>query len=83
MVRSGGITFTLDVAAASGQRISNLRLKRNGQAIEASRDYVVAGWASINQSVEGPPIWDLVFRYLAKGPVSLTPRNDIELRGIG
>ena len=74
---------TLDVAAASGQRISNLRLKRNGQAIEASRDYVVAGWASINQSVEGPPIWDLVFRHLAKGPVSLTPRNDIELRGIG
>ena len=83
MVRSGGITFTLDVAAASGQRISNLRLKRDGQAIEASRDYVVAGWASINQSVEGPPIWDWVFRHLAKGPVSLTPSNDIELRGIG
>ena len=82
MVRSGGITFTLDIAAAAGQRISNLRLKRSGQAIEASRDYVVAGWASINEGVEGPPIWDLVFRHLAKGPLNVTPRQDIELRGV-
>jgi len=82
MVRSGGITFALDVSAASGQRISNVRLKRNGEAIEASRDYVVAGWASINQAVEGPPTWDLVFRHLAKGPLNVTPRQDIELRGL-
>jgi sulfur-oxidizing protein SoxB len=82
MVRSGGITFTLDVAAGAGQRISNLRLKRNGEAIEASRDYIVAGWASINEGVEGPPIWDLVFRHLAKGPLHVTPRQDIALRGV-
>jgi sulfur-oxidizing protein SoxB len=82
MVRTGGITFTLDIAAPSGQRVSDLRLKRNGAAIEASRDYVVAGWASINQAVEGPPIWDLVFRHLAKGPLTVTPRNDIALRGV-
>ena len=82
MVRSAGIAFTLDVAAAAGQRISNLRLKRSGEAIEASRDYVVAGWASINEGVEGPPIWDLVFRHLAKGPLNVTPRQDIELRGV-
>jgi sulfur-oxidizing protein SoxB len=82
MVRSGGITFTLDVAAGAGQRISNLRLKRNGEAIEASRDYIVAGWASINEGVEGPPIWDLVFRHLAKGPLNVTPRQDIALRGV-
>jgi sulfur-oxidizing protein SoxB len=82
MVRTGGITFTLDIAAPSGQRVSNLRLKRNGEAIDASRDYVVAGWASINQAVEGPPIWDLVFRHLGKGPLNVTPRNDIDLRGV-
>jgi sulfur-oxidizing protein SoxB len=81
MVRSGGIAFTLDITAASGRRISNLRLKRSDQPIEASRDYVVAGWASINQAVEGPPIWDLVFSHLAKGPINVVPRNDIELRG--
>lgn len=82
MVRSAGITFTLDVAAGAGQRISNLRLKRSSQPIEASRDYVVAGWASINQAVEGPPIWDLVFRHLAKGPLKVAPRQDVELRSI-
>ncbi|MCA3279402.1 MAG: thiosulfohydrolase SoxB [Roseomonas sp.] len=82
MVRSGGITFTLDVSAGAGQRISNLRLKRSGEAIEASRDYIVAGWASINQAVEGPPIWDLVFRHLAQGPLNVSPRNDIALRGV-
>jgi sulfur-oxidizing protein SoxB len=82
MVRSAGITFTLDVAAGAGQRISNLRLKQSGQPLEASRDYVVAGWASINQGVEGPPIWDLVFRHLARGPLNVTPRQDIELRGV-
>ena len=81
MVRSGGIAFTLDITAASGRRISNLRLKRSDQPIEASRDYVVAGWASINQAVEGPPIWDLMFSHLAKGPINVAPRNDIELRG--
>jgi sulfur-oxidizing protein SoxB len=80
MMRSGCITFTLDIAAASGQRISDLRLKRNGQGIEAACDYVVAGWASINQAVEGPLIWDLVFRHLAKRPLSIVPRKDIELR---
>ncbi|MCA3339788.1 MAG: thiosulfohydrolase SoxB [Roseomonas sp.] len=82
MVRSAGITFTLDVAAGAGQRISNLRLKRSGQAIEASQDYVVAGWASINEGVEGPPIWDLVFRHLAKGPLRVAQRQDVELRGM-
>jgi sulfur-oxidizing protein SoxB len=82
MVRSAGITFTLDVAAGAGQRISNLRLKRSGQPLEASRDYVVAGWASINEGVEGPPIWDLVFRHLAKGPLRVAQRQDVELRGM-
>ena len=82
MVRSAGITFTLDVAAGAGQRISNLRLKRSGQPLEASRDYVVAGWASINEGVEGPPIWDLVFRHLAKGPLRVAQRQGVELRGM-
>lgn len=82
MVRSAGITFTLDVAAGAGQRISNLRLKRSGQPLEASQDYVVAGWASINEGVEGPPIWDLVFRHLAKGPLRVAQRQDVELRGM-
>jgi sulfur-oxidizing protein SoxB len=80
MVRTGGISFTLDVAAPSGRRVSDLTLLRTGQPIDASRDYTVAGWASINQATEGPPIWDVVFRHLAKGPVRAEPRNDVRLR---
>jgi sulfur-oxidizing protein SoxB len=81
MVRTGGISFTLDVAAPSGQRVSELTLLRTGQPIDAARDYTVAGWASINQATEGPPIWDVVFRHLAKGPVRAEPRSDVRLRG--
>ncbi|MBR0682653.1 thiosulfohydrolase SoxB [Roseomonas eburnea] len=81
MVRTGGISFTLDVAAPSGRRVSDLTLLRTGQPIDAARDYTVAGWASINQATEGPPIWDVVFRHLAKGPVRAEPRNDVRLRG--
>jgi S-sulfosulfanyl-L-cysteine sulfohydrolase len=80
MVRTGGISFTLDVAAPSGRRVSDLTLLRTGQPIEAARDYTVAGWASINQATEGPPIWDVVFRHLAKGPVRAEPRRDVLLR---
>jgi sulfur-oxidizing protein SoxB len=82
MVRTGGLSFTLDVGAASGQRISDLRLKRTDQPIEAARDYTVAGWASINEGVEGPPIWDVLFRHLARGPIRVEARGDVRLRGL-
>jgi sulfur-oxidizing protein SoxB len=82
MVRTGGISFTLDVSAPSGRRVSDLTLLRTGQPIEAARDYIVAGWASVNQGTEGPPIWDVVFRHLAKGPVRAEPRRDVRLRGV-
>ena len=82
MVRTGGLSFTLDVSAASGQRISGLRLKRTDQPIEAARDYAVAGWASVNEGVEGPPIWDVLFRHLARGPIRVEARGDVRLRGL-
>jgi sulfur-oxidizing protein SoxB len=65
MVRAGGLGFTLDVGAPMGKRISNMRLLRNGSAIDPSRSYVVAGWASINEATQGPPVWDLVMRHIA------------------
>lgn len=82
MVRTGGITFTLDVSAPSGRRVSDLRLKRTGQPIDPGRDYVVAGWASINEGTQGPPIWEVVFAHLARGPLRIEPRNDVRLVGI-
>ncbi len=82
MVRTGGITFTLDVSAPSGRRVSDLRLKRTGQPIDPGRDYVVAGWASINEGTQGPPVWEVVFAHLARGPLRVEPRNDIRLIGV-
>jgi len=65
MVRAGGLGFTLDVRAPIGRRIADLRLLRNGAAIEPGKSYVVAGWASINENTQGPPVWDLVMRHIA------------------
>jgi sulfur-oxidizing protein SoxB len=66
MVRVGGMGFTIDVDAPAGRRISSMTLMKTGAAIEPSREYIVAGWASINQATEGPPIWDVVGNHLRK-----------------
>jgi len=62
MVRVGGMQYTCDPRAPMGQRISNMRLK--GRPIEAGKRYKVAGWASVQEGAEGPPIWDVVGGYL-------------------
>jgi sulfur-oxidizing protein SoxB len=65
MVRVGGVGYTIDVSKPIGSRISDLTdLKRNAP-LDANRKYVVAGWASIAENVAGPPIWEVVERYVA------------------
>jgi len=64
MVRVGGMSFTIDVDAPMGKRISDMRLVKSGEPIEAASVYTVAGWASINEGTEGPAIWDLVASHL-------------------
>jgi len=76
MVRVGGLGFTIDVDATMGRRISNLTLLRTGAPLEAARNYVVAGWASVNQATEGPPIWDIVAAYLKRQKVVRLAPND-------
>jgi sulfur-oxidizing protein SoxB len=66
MVRTGGLGFTIDVAAPIGRRISSMTLLKTGQGIEANKDYVVSGWASVGEDTEGPPIWDVVSNYISK-----------------
>jgi sulfur-oxidizing protein SoxB len=66
MVRAGGLGYTIDVHAPVGSRISSMTLLKTGQPIDPSRKYVVSGWASINQGTEGPPIWEVVERYVAR-----------------
>ncbi len=76
MVRVGGLGFTIDVDASMGKRISDMVLLRTGEPIEAGRNYVVSGWASVNQGTEGPPIWDVVADYLKRQKVVRVEPND-------
>ena len=65
MVRVGGLQYTIDPAAAAGQRISEMRL--NGKLIDAGKSYRVAGWAPVSEEAKnqgGEPIWDVIARHL-------------------
>jgi sulfur-oxidizing protein SoxB len=73
MVRVGGLTYTIDVAKPIGSRISDLTLMRNASPVDPQKDYVVSGWASINQDTAGPPIYDVVAAYLKKNATVRIP----------
>ena len=80
MVRVGGLGYRIDINAKQGDRISDMTLLATGDAIEPTREYAVAGWASVNPEVEGPPIWDVVEAHLtAHGTVSPKGENAIEI----
>ena len=83
MVRVGGMGFTVDPFATSGKRISNMTFLKTGKPIDAGRTYTVAGWASINQNTEGPPIWDVVSQYLrTKKTITPRPLDAVKVVGI-
>jgi sulfur-oxidizing protein SoxB len=65
MVRVGGLTYAIDISKPVGQRISDMKLVRDGTPLDAAKEYAVAGWASINEGTEGPPIWDVVTQHVA------------------
>ncbi len=75
MVRIGGMGYAIDVNAAMGSRISGMTLLKTGEAIEPAKEYAVAGWASVNEGTEGPPIWDVVENYLKEHPVVSIEEN--------
>ena len=80
MVRVGGMGYAIDVGAPMGGRISDMTLLETGEPIDPGRDYVVAGWASINEATEGPPIWDVVENHLSKNPVvALEPNRSVKV----
>jgi len=82
MVRVGGLAFDMDADKNIGERITNMRLTRNGKALEAGKTYSVAGWASVNENTgtKGTPVWELVREWIKdKKTVDLKPNNDIKL----
>src|SRR6185503_13987142 len=60
MVRAGGLAYQIDINQPIGKRISNMTLLRTGKTIEPEKKYAVAGWASVNEGTQGPPVWDVV-----------------------
>ncbi|MDR9393127.1 MAG: thiosulfohydrolase SoxB [Roseovarius sp.] len=82
MVRIGGMGYRIDVRKPQGERISDMTLLKTGEPIDPARNYVVAGWASVNEGTEGPQIWDVVESYIRKqGTVTIDPNNSVNVVG--
>lgn len=81
MVRVGGLGYSIDPYASMGSRISGMKLLKDDSPIDPARNYVVAGWASVNEGTEGPQIWDLVEDHIrAQGTISSAPNNSITVK---
>jgi len=63
MVRTGGLSYTIDPKAKMGKRITNLTLS-NGKKIDAKKKYKVAGWSTVGSVAPGEPVWETVETYL-------------------
>jgi sulfur-oxidizing protein SoxB len=82
MVRCGGIGYAIDVGMPIGRRISDITLLKTGKPIEPAKEYVIAGWASVNQGTQGPPVWELVERYVAaEKVVRVKPNTTVKITG--
>ncbi|MDH5545682.1 MAG: thiosulfohydrolase SoxB [Gammaproteobacteria bacterium] len=71
MVRVGGLKYAIDPNKKIGERITDMEL--NGKPIDPKKKYAVAGWASVQENVEGKPIWDVVAEYLRHKKVASVP----------
>ncbi len=82
MVRVGGMGYTLDIGKPVGQRISGMTHLKTGQPIDASRNYVVSGWASVNETTKGPPIWEVLEKHVARtGTVRVETNTAVKVLG--
>jgi sulfur-oxidizing protein SoxB len=55
---------------------------RSGKPLAADKDYVVAGWASVNEGTQGPAIWDVVGNYIRNKRV-VAPKESDRVRVVG
>jgi sulfur-oxidizing protein SoxB len=82
MVRVGGMRYAIDISKPIGQRISEMTLVKTGEAIEPAKSYMVSGWASVNEGTEGPPVYDVVSRYIERQKVIEMPEaSNIRIGG--
>ncbi len=82
MVRVGGMGYAIDVSQKMGSRISNMTYLKTGKPIDAAKTYTVAGWASVNENTQGPPVWDVVSAHIAKNKtVKIVPNDAVKVTG--
>jgi sulfur-oxidizing protein SoxB len=82
MVRVGGMGYRIDINKPIGERVSEMTLLKTGEKIDPSKSYVVAGWASVNEGTEGPPIWDVVENHIRKqSTVSVKHNTSVQVVG--
>ncbi|NOX15904.1 MAG: thiosulfohydrolase SoxB [Epsilonproteobacteria bacterium] len=65
MVRTGGLSYTIDPRKNMGKRITNLELS-TGEKIDANRIYKMAGWSTVGSASTGEPVWETVEKYLSE-----------------
>ncbi len=83
MVRCGGLGYAIDISKPIGQRISAMTHLKSGKPIEPNKEYTVAGWASVNEGTQGPPVWELVERYVAAAKtVRVAPNSSVKISGV-
>ena len=83
MVRVGGMGYTCSPKASIGSRISDMTVLKTGEALDPAKSYVVAGWASVNQGVEGPAIYDLMEKFIAgKGAINQPVSETVKVEGM-
>jgi sulfur-oxidizing protein SoxB len=63
MVRTGGLSYTIDPLQKMGKRISNVRTL-DGKPLDPNKKYKVAGWSTVNSKAPGEPVWETVENYL-------------------
>lgn len=82
MVRVGGLKFSFDPTAKMGERVSGLELA--GSALDMTKKYPVAGWASVQETVpENKQIWEVVADYLRdKKTISKVELNTPKLKNV-
>jgi sulfur-oxidizing protein SoxB len=58
-----------------------MTLLKTGKPIEASKNYIVSGWASVNEGTKGPPVYDIVTQYVEKKKVvNVPPNRNIQIK---
>ena len=82
MVRVGGLGYHIDIAKPQGSRITEMTLLKTGEKLDPAKSYTVSGWASVNEDVEGPPIWEVVETHVRRtGTVKIDPNNSVRVTG--